>query len=107
MFGIPFEVTEWNGVAAEEHKGGTGLAVSRTKSFGDIRVRMVEYSPGYSADHWCAKGHILLCLDGELRTELEDGTVVTLFAGMSYQVGDGTCRHRSSTPVGAKLFIID
>ena len=107
MDGIPFEVTEWTAVVAEEHEGRTGLAVWRTRNFGDIRVRMVEYSPGYSADHWCAKGHILLCLDGELHTELEDGTVITLLPGMSYQVADATAPHRSSTPVGARLFIID
>lgn len=68
---------------------------------------MVEYSPGYLADHWCGKGHVLLCLEGELRTELADGREFTLTAGMSYQVGDGAEPHRSSTGCGARLFIVD
>jgi quercetin dioxygenase-like cupin family protein len=68
---------------------------------------MVEYSPGYLADHWCSKGHILLCLEGELRTELEDGRVFVLTPGMSYQVADNAKAHRSSTSVGAKLFVVD
>ncbi len=68
---------------------------------------MIEYSPGYAADHWCSKGHILLCLEGELFTELEDGEVFTLVPGMTYQVGDDTARHRSFTPKGAKLFVLD
>jgi quercetin dioxygenase-like cupin family protein len=68
---------------------------------------MVEYSPGYLADHWCSKGHILLCLEGKLEIELEDGRRFTLTAGMSYQVGDNAEPHRSSTAIGAKLFIVD
>ena len=68
---------------------------------------MVEYSPGYKADHWCEKGHILFCLEGEMHTELSAGQVVVLKAGMSYQVGDGIAPHRTSTAVGAKLFIVD
>ena len=75
--------------------------------FGDIRVRMVEYSPGYLADHWCPKGHIILCLEGELHTEFEDGTKSILKAGMSYQVADNVAPHRSQTKIGAKLFIVD
>jgi len=74
---------------------------------GPVRVRMVEYSPGYLADHWCAKGHFLLCLSGELVTELADGRTFTLTPGMSYQVGDGEPPHRSSTTEGATLFIVD
>jgi hypothetical protein len=79
----------------------------RTQQFGDIRVRMVEYSPGYLADHWCAKGHIILCLQGQLDTELKDGRRFTLEPGMSYQVADNDGEHRSSTAVGATLFIVD
>ena len=103
----PFETTDWNAMVSEERNGLTGVAVSRTRNFGDIRVRTVQYSAGYAADHWCEKGHILLCLEGELVTELEDGRVVVLRPGMSYQVGDGTQRHRSSSRIGAKLFIVD
>lgn len=105
--GIPFTLTDWSQIEAEEHPGTTGKALWRTQQFGAIRVRMVEYTPGYLADHWCAKGHVLLCLEGELRTELEDGRVHTLRPGMSYQVADGAERHRSATDTGARLFIVD
>jgi uncharacterized cupin superfamily protein len=65
-----------------------------------IRVRMVEYSPGYVADHWCSKGHIiLLCLEGEMETTLEDGRVFAA-PGMSYQVADQAEAHRSQAPKG-------
>jgi quercetin dioxygenase-like cupin family protein len=104
---IPFGVTDWSAVEATERRGQSGVAVSRTRVFGDVRVRRVEYSPGYVADHWCEKGHILLCLSGTLSTELEDGRRFTLTAGMSYQVADGAERHRSSTASGATLFIVD
>jgi hypothetical protein len=104
---IPFGITDWSMVERTEHKGESGLAYWRTQSFGNIRVRFVEYTPGYLADHWCVKGHILLCTEGELHTELEDGRKFVLTAGMSYQVADNAEPHRSSTAVGAKLFIVD
>ncbi len=104
---IPFGTTDWSNIAATEHKGERGMATWRTQQFGAIRVRMVEYSPGYLADHWCVKGHILLCLEGELHTELDDGRTFVLMPGMSYQVADNAEPHRSSTAVGAKLFIVD
>jgi hypothetical protein len=104
---IPFGVTEWSEVEPTEHKGDTGVAYWRTRKFGNIRVRMVEYSAGYLADHWCSKGHILFCMEGELHTELEDGRTFTLKPGMSYQVADNAEPHRSSTACGAKLFVVD
>ena len=104
---IPFGTTDWSAVAVTEHRGETGMAYWRTRQFGTIRVRMVEYTSGYLADHWCSKGHILLCLSGELRTELADGRTFTLKPGMSYQVADGAEPHRSSTVAGATLFIVD
>ncbi|MFZ6733715.1 DHCW motif cupin fold protein [Undibacterium sp. Ji42W] len=104
---IPFGRTDWSAIEKTEHPGITGKAYWRTCKFGDIRVRMVEYTAGYLADHWCSKGHILLCLEGEMHTELDDGRVLTLKAGMSYQVADGAEAHRSSTASGAKLFIVD
>jgi hypothetical protein len=107
MSGIPFGTTDWSQVQRSEHKGERGMAYWRTREFGPIRVRMVEYSAGYLADHWCKKGHILLCIEGELETELKDGRVVTLRPGMSYQVADDIEPHRSFTDVGAKLFIVD
>ena len=107
MTGIPFGITDWSNVEPTEHPGETGMAYWRTRNFGSIRVRIVEYSPGYLADHWCAKGHILFCLEGELTTELKDGRSFVLKPGMSYQVADNDGEHRSTTAVGAKLFVVD
>ena len=104
---IPFGTTDWSTIERVEYKGERGAAYWRTREFGAIRVRMVEYTPGYLADHWCDKGHIILCLEGELNTELKDGSTHTLKPGMSYQVADGAAAHRSYTEVGAKLFIVD
>jgi hypothetical protein len=100
-------VTDWNRVAPEEHPGESGTALWRTQQMGDIRIRMVEYSAGYRADHWCAKGHVILCLAGSLEMELADGSRLAMKAGDSYRVGDGAPGHRSRTEVGAKLFIVD
>ncbi|WP_210496164.1 DHCW motif cupin fold protein [Microvirga antarctica] len=107
MNDIPFGTTDWSCVAPTTHPGEEGHALWRTQHFGTVRVRMVEYSPGYLADHWCSKGHILLVLAGELVTELEDGRVFTLTAGQSYQVADNAEPHRSRTEKGASLFIVD
>jgi hypothetical protein len=104
---IPFVTTDWAEVEATVRPGEAGTATWRTRLFGAVRVRMVEYSPGYRADHWCDKGHVLLCLAGELHTELEDGRRFVLRPGTSYQVADGAEPHRSSAPVGATLFIVD
>lgn len=104
---IPFETVDWSTLEATEHRGLQGVAYWRTRTFGEVRVRMVEYSAGYVADHWCSKGHILLCLSGELTTELQDGRRYTLRPGMSYQVADGQDAHRSMTATGATLFIVD
>lgn len=107
MSDIPFGTTDWSKVERTERKGQSGSAIWRTRQFGSIRVRMVEYTPGYLADHWCVKGHILFCVSGTLHTELEDGRKFTLGPGMSYQVADNAEPHRSSTEVGATLFIVD
>ncbi len=104
---IPFGITDWALVEKTAHPGERGLATWRTQHFNDIRVRLVEYTPGYLADHWCVKGHVLLCLAGELHTELADGRRFVLKPGMSYQVADNAEPHRSSTEEGATLFIVD
>ena len=105
---MPFTVTDWSAVAETIYPGETGTAVWRTIQIGDIRIRQVDYSAGYVADHWCDRGHILYVLEGELISELKDGRRMTLTAGMSYQVSDfGDAAHRSSTAIGAKLFIVD
>jgi hypothetical protein len=104
---VPFATTDWSQVAATEHPGETGVARWRTVEVGNIRVRMVEYSPGYLADHWCSRGHVLLVLAGELVTELQDGRSFVMRPGVSYQVADGAAPHRSRTAAGATLFIVD
>jgi hypothetical protein len=104
---IPFNVINWSDIDPVEYHGITGTALWRTKNFGDIRIRMLEYSPGYSADHWCNKGHIIFCFEGELITELADRRKFTLTPGMSYHVADNSEAHRSSTNIGAKLFVVD
>jgi hypothetical protein len=104
---VPFAVTDWNGIAPTEHPGETGSARWRTIFAGDIRIRIVEYSKGYLADHWCSKGHVLLVLEGEIETELQSGRRVLLGPGMSYQVADDAEPHRSRSATGAKLFIVD
>jgi quercetin dioxygenase-like cupin family protein len=103
----PFHTTQWDTVEKTYHKGITGEATWQTLMMGTIRIRKVEYSAGYLADHWCSKGHVILCLEGEMNTELQDGRVFNLKAGMTYQVGDNAEAHRSSTEVGCKLFIVD
>jgi quercetin dioxygenase-like cupin family protein len=108
---IPFGTVDWEAVEPERRSAEQGQALWRTRTFGPaddpIRVRMVEYSPGYVSDHWCEKGHILLCLEGELETTLADGRVFVLRPGQSYQVADHAEPHRSVSPRGAKLFIVD
>lgn len=104
---VPFCFSDWNQIKPSEHPGKTGMALWRTLEIGNIRVRMVEYSPGYLADHWCNRGHVLLVLEGELVTELKDGRVFTLTPGTSYEVADDVAPHRSHTEMGAKLFIVD
>lgn len=104
---ILFETTDWEALSAISHKGEKGFALWRTVQYEGLRVRLVEYSPEYLADHWCEKGHILFCLEGELVTELSNGQQFTLTKGMSYQVSDNMSSHRSSTQNGAKLFIVD
>ena len=104
---VPFGTMDWSTVAPIEHPGTTGKALWRTLEIGNIRVRMVEYTPGYLADHWCKRGHVLLVLEGELETELSDGRKFLLKTGMSYQVANDVNPHRSSTATGAKLFIVD
>jgi hypothetical protein len=103
MHNIPFCTTDWQQIEKTEHQGEQGMAYWRTQKFGEIRVRMVDYTAGYLADHWCSKGHVLLCL----HTELEDGRTFILKPGMSYQVADNAEAHRSSTTMATRLFIVD
>lgn len=107
ILGTPFHTTDWNNIETTRHEGDAGYALWKTIHVGNIRVRQVEYSVGYMADHWCSKGHILFCLQGEMTTELKDGRKFVLKEGTSYQVGDNMEPHRSFTQKGCKLFIVD
>lgn len=104
---FPFQTIDWSTVTREEHAGETGTAWWQVQHMNEVRVRMVEYSPGYKADHWCSKGHIIHCLEGEMETELADGRVMKLNKGMCYFVGDGNEAHRTSTVTGCRLYIVD
>ncbi len=107
MPAMAMSITAWAAIEPTRHPGDTGFATWRTRQFGEIRVRMVEYSPGYSADHWCEKGHVILCLEGGMDIQLRDGKRLRLEAGQSYHVGDGDPPHRSTSATGARLFIVD
>jgi hypothetical protein len=104
---IPFQTIEWSKIERTEHKGETGIAYWQTIQFDGLRIRIVGYSPGYVADHWCEKGHIVYCLEGEVINELKEGTKNILTPGMSYVVSDDLSAHRSITKTGVKLLIID
>jgi len=107
MRGIPFEVTDWASIETSEHPGISGVSTWHTRQYGELRVRLVQYSPGYMADDWCSKGHILLVMEGILETELADGRKFALGPGSSWQVGDNETPHRNHTDTGVKLFIVD
>jgi hypothetical protein len=104
---IPFQTTDWSTKPATVHRGESGTAYWKTLQYGGLRIRRVQYSENYKADHWCSLGHILYCLEGEIISELSDGRSFTLRAGMSYQVSDGVSEHRSISKHGATLLIID
>jgi hypothetical protein len=104
---IPFQIIDWMSIPKIEHTGETGVAFWQALQLPGMRIRIVEYSAGYLADHWCQKGHIVHCLDGEFVSEQEDGTKFFLKKGMTYVVSDEVSSHRSSTKKGVKLLIID
>lgn len=104
---FPFQTIDWAIIEKEEHSGITGKAYWKVFQMGIIRVRMVEYSAGYLADHWCNKGHIIYCISGKMITELEDGREFSLSAGMTYHVGDNSNAHRSRSENGCSLFVVD
>jgi quercetin dioxygenase-like cupin family protein len=104
---IPFQTIDWTSVPQTEHKGETGTSFWQTLQFGNLRLRIVEYSPGYLADHWCQKGHIVHCLEGSFNSELDNGEAFRLREGMTYIVSDGMSSHRSVSETGVKLLIID
>ncbi|WP_375724030.1 DHCW motif cupin fold protein [Arcobacter sp. KX21116] len=104
---IPFQTIDWSNIPKTEHKGESGIAYWQTLQFEGLRVRVVTYSANYVADHWCEKGHIVYCLEGEVVNEQKDGESSILKPGMSYIVSDELSSHRSVTKDGVKLLIID
>lgn len=104
---IDFQTIDWSEIIKTIHPGKTGEASWQTVQFPGLRVRIVEYSADYLADHWCQKGHIVHCLEGEFVSELESGGEFTLTAGMTYVVSDGLSSHRSVSKDGVRLLIID
>lgn len=107
MNNIPFQSIDWDAIPKTEHKGETGISYWQTLQLGGLRIRVVEYSKGYLADHWCQKGHIVYCLEGEFIVELEAGEKTILNKGMSYIVSDNLSSHRSFSKEGVKLLIVD
>jgi mannose-6-phosphate isomerase class I len=107
MNDIQFQAINWDTIPKTEHKGETGMSYWQTLQFGDLRIRMVEYTAAYLADHWCQKGHIVHCLEGSFVSELQNGESFTLTPGMSYVVSDEQSSHRSISKNGVKLLIID
>ena len=107
MSQIPFQAIDWATISKTEHKGETGTAWWQTLQYPGLRVRIVEYSKGYMADHWCEKGHIVHCLEGDFVSELKNGESFSLTKGMTYIVSDNLSSHRSLTANGVKLLIID
>jgi len=107
MKAIPFQIIDWSAIQTTEHKGETGTAFWQTLQFEGLRIRIVEYSAGYLADHWCAKGHIVHCLEGEVENQLITGESNLLTPGMTYIVSDDASQHRSYSPNGVKLLIVD
>ncbi len=107
MSNIPFQTIDWTSIERIEYKGECGVAFWQTIEFGGLRIRLVEYSGGYLADHWCQKGHIVHCLDGEFITELSTGEKMTLKKDETYIVSDELSSHRSFSENGVRLLIID
>lgn len=107
MISIPFQTIPWQELEKQEQAGEKGTSISRNIEFRGLRIRMVDYSSGYLADHWCEKGHIVHCLEGEFNSELQGSETIRLTTGDTYVVSDGMSSHRSFSEHGAKLLIID
>lgn len=107
MSAIPFQTIDWHSIEKVEYKGETGTAIWQTMQLGGLRIRIVEYSEGYLADHWCRKGHIVHCLEGEFVSELSTGEEIKLIKGDTYVVSDNLSSHRSVSENGVKLLIVD
>ena len=106
-YNFPFQTINWFAIPKSEHKGENGTAFWQTVQLPGLRIRIVQYSAGYMADHWCQKGHLVHCLEGEFISQSVDGTHSVLTKGMTYIVSDEMSSHRSTTKNGVKLLIVD
>ena len=105
---VPFSVTEWEGVGQTEHKGIKGTSLWKTFEEGNIRARIVEYSPGFVSDHYCERGHVVLVLKGSLLLTMKKGDRFIIEEGCSFQLSDDASKpHSVSSEHGAKVFIVD
>jgi quercetin dioxygenase-like cupin family protein len=105
---VPFTVTDWEKLPAVEHKGETGTSFWRTFEAGNLRARIVDYSPEFRSDHWCPRGHVLYVLSGEVSIALKDGREFVLTAGMSFQAeNDAVHPHLAWSNSGARVFLVD
>jgi len=107
MYSIDFTSTDWSNIEKKEYPGTTGNAFWRTQLLDGLRVRIVDYSENYLADHWYQKGHIVHCIEGEFISEMENGKSMVMKKGMTYIVSDDLSSHRSLTKTGTQLLIID
>ena len=105
---MPLTLTNWGQMEAEEHAGETGTSFWWTMEKEALRVRLVDYAPGFRSDHWCSRGHVLHVLEGVLIVEMKNGRIIEMPAGTGFLAGDDeTNPHRARTETGAKVFIVD
>jgi hypothetical protein len=107
MQNITFQTIDWTQITKTEHSGETGNAIWQTRQYDGLRIRVVSYPPGYVADHWCKKGHIVHCLEGGFVSQLENGEAFSLESGMTDIVSNDLSSHKSISKNGVKLLIID
>ncbi len=104
---FPLSHMDWSSILAEDHAGETGTASWKTLNIADIRIRMVEFSANYLSDHWCSKGHLIQCLEGEINIFSKTGQTILLKKGMTCIVGNESDAHKTSSVIRCKLLIID
>ena len=102
---LPFTLTDWSSVEPVRYPGETGYAEWRTLEVGDIRIRVVEYSPGYLADHWCDRGPYFVCFGRSVDQRVEGRTERRDDAGNELSgFGLRWTRHIAQRPKWARNF---
>jgi len=105
-FGRPFSHISLQLTSPSGRKHITHVVKLGDSSVGAGIRPAAEKANSYPSDHWCEKGYILLCLEGELHTELKDGRKLVLKPGQSYQVADTAEPHRSFTELHTPMIQI-